>query len=118
MSMEVQEIGLRNTFEHLRKQTGLTQTDLAKAAGVTRETYNRWVRGRTPLGDLMVVKIAGFLCTQVVSYLDKKELFELLINDISEPKILALKRPLLEDLSLIERVEEEISRIANNSKVS
>lgn len=51
---------MKNRIEHIRKERGILQTDLAKAMGVSRQTISSLENGRYDPSILLAHKIASF----------------------------------------------------------
>ena len=51
---------MKNRIEHIRKERGILQTDLAKAMGVSRQTISSLENGRYNPSILLAHKIAEY----------------------------------------------------------
>ncbi len=56
---------VENTIENLRREKGLTQEELARVVGVTRQTVIALEKGNYTPSVLLALKIARFFCRPV-----------------------------------------------------
>ena len=56
---------VENTIENLRRDKGLTQEELARVVGVTRQTIIALEKGNYTPSVLLALKIARFFCIPV-----------------------------------------------------
>lgn len=114
MLPENQPRDTRGIFRQFRLAAGLDQNDLAKAGGVSRETYNRWESGRSKLNAQSLLTITGFLYPLLTSAEDQQILIISLLKTIPRPKIMELRAQLRQRLSAVELIAQQASK-ENNS---
>src|ERR1700731_754474 len=63
LSRTGRECQMTNRLKFFRVKNAKTQTEAAKAAGVTQPTYQRWETGKAPIPENYLKKLAKFFKT-------------------------------------------------------
>lgn len=88
---------LNDRIKELRQARHMTQVELAKALGLTKQCVSNWENDNVAPSVEMLVKIADYFCVSTDYLLGRNESYNLNVSDLTAEEIVHIQQ-LINDL--------------------